>query len=146
LEIGYIHFTGFEESGVCWYCGSELKGRQRRWCSEVCRDAYWGTWNWLFASKACAQRNNHTCENCHRKESHKYGEEQVSLEIHHIIPIGGEDRSWHKLNERENLLCLCHECHKEIHKIMRPPKMGYKPPDSWEEARKAGQEVMELKV
>lgn len=109
-SIGEIHFTGFEDNGVCWYCGNELPQRRRKWCSDKCRDIYWQTWNWHFASLACRKRAKNCCENCHKREGIS------SLEIHHIIPLNGQDRNWNKLNEPDNLLCLCHDCHMQVHR------------------------------
>lgn len=143
---GEIHFTGFEDSGVCWYCGGELPKRRRRWCCDACRDVYYETWNWHFSSIACVERSDHCCANCHRKENYKWKQEQVSLEVHHIIPMVGQDRSWHELNRPDNLICLCHDCHMEVHRAMRELKEKPTQMDEWDYAKQTGQMVMELKV
>lgn len=144
MEIGYTHFTGFEDSGVCWWCGGDLPKRKRRWCCEDHKDSYWETYNWRSASLACSRRNNNTCENCHKHESYGYGKPLVRLEAHHIIPIGGEDRSWHELNKPDNLLCLCHECHLEVHRVMSASKGKPEKMDDWEYAKIIGQGVFDL--
>lgn len=150
MRIGEIHFTGFEDTGVCWYCGADLPKRKRRWCSDACRDKYWETWNWRFASSACLSRNNGACQNCgltvdelaqqyRQRFQAKFADYRLcSLEVHHIVPIDGEDRTWHKLNEPANLLCLCHACHMEVHRVMN--KLNKPPPlDNFEVAVARGQ-------
>lgn len=126
MQIGEVHFTGNEDAGVCWYCGSDLPPRRRRWCSDTCEQTYWETWHWNSASLACARRDNDICQNCHRRKNHRWGEEQVSLEVHHLIPMNGEERSWSRLNEPSNLVTLCHECHLLAHAEMRLEARGQK--------------------
>jgi hypothetical protein len=50
----------------------------------------------------------------------KYASDEVQLntkmEVHHIDPMCGEDRGWSVKNRPENLICLCHKCHKEWNK------------------------------
>ena len=36
------------------------------------------------------------------------------FEIHHVIPLDGEDRNWHWLNQW--LVCLCKDCHRDRHR------------------------------
>ncbi|MDP2364571.1 MAG: HNH endonuclease signature motif containing protein [Ignavibacteria bacterium] len=41
-------------------------------------------------------------------------QKDTMLEVHHIIPIGGEQRYWNRKNVPENLICLCYKCHKAM--------------------------------
>ncbi len=109
MSIGDIHFTGNEEGGGCWYCGGDLPKRRRRWCCDDHMYQYWENYNWTMAAAACLRETKHTCANCHRAHKdifdailaeHGWGSSFVDaqIEIHHIIPMGGEDRQWHVLN------------------------------------------------
>lgn len=134
--------------------------RRRRWCCDEHRDLYWGNYNWTYAMLDCLKRENYTCQNCHITQvelgielrfkqlergyvyasmmSYKY-----RLEVHHIIPLDGEDRSWHELNRPDNLITLCHNCHLLVHAAMRGTNKG-EVLDPWELAKAVGQGVMEL--
>lgn len=152
MKVGDIHFTGNEEGGGCWYCGEDLPKRRRRWCCDDHMDLYWTTYNWTGASHRCLMEAKNTCTNCHRshrdisieiKASHspspgnywpKYIDAQI--EIHHIIPLGGEDRQWHVLNRQDNLLALCHQCHLAVHLVLNEAKREARP---YVEAKAKGQ-------
>jgi 5-methylcytosine-specific restriction endonuclease McrA len=45
------------------------------------------------------------------------------LEVHHIVPLStiGYRPEFSAYHLPWNLVALCHECHLEIHAIMRPP-------------------------
>lgn len=162
MEIGEIHFTGFEDNGVCWWCGGDLPKRRRRWCCDEHRDLYWDTYNWTYAMRACLKRENYTCQNCHRTQTeldseiknlqltHNYYYASMfrykyRLEVHHTIPLDGEDRAWHELNRPDNLITLCHNCHLLVHAAMRDTVKS-SVLDPWELARAVGQGVMELEI
>jgi len=42
-------------------------------------------------------------------------QKDTRLEVHHIDPMNGKDRTWNKKNIPENLICLCHKCHWQKH-------------------------------
>lgn len=57
------------------------------------------------AKKLCKEESNYTCERCLSREN---------IEAHHIVPIRlGLD------NSRENILCLCRNCHRRLDSIIR---------------------------
>ena len=60
-------------------------------------------------------RDNYTCQNC--KGKHK----DSKLEVHHIVfrSQGGSD-------EENNLITLCHTCHKDLHSGKISPKLNGK--------------------
>ena len=58
------------------------------------------------ARKLCHQRSNGKCAICQRKEHKK-----LRHEVHHIKPVS-QGGSW----EQENLVLLCTECHRAIHR------------------------------
>ena len=60
-------------------------------------------------------RDNYTCQNC--KGKHK----DSKLEVHHIVfrSQGGSD-------EENNLITLCHTCHKDLHSGKISPKLSGK--------------------
>lgn len=57
------------------------------------------------AKKLCKEEANYTCERCGSVEN---------IEAHHIVPIRlGLD------NSKENLVCLCRDCHRRIDAAIR---------------------------
>jgi len=138
--------TGFEGTGHCFWCGDEIQGR-RRYCggNKGCWTQYYKHFGRTYAANAARKRALFSCENCGVQgiDIPPIGRyERSGLEVHHIIPINGEDRTVHVYNIFWNLICLCHDCHMELHAIMRPPKID-KPIaiDSWEEAVKVRQSI-----
>lgn len=131
----YTIITGFEGTGGCFWCGKELEGR-RRFCGH--RSGHWTLYNnlffWGFARYECLERYDWHCANC---------VSAYQPEVHHIIPLEGEARSVSPFNIGWNLICLCHNCHQEIHAVMRELlKPAVK--DMFELARERGQLVFEL--
>jgi len=123
---GYFHnFTGNEEKGHCFWCGIETK--RGRYCSKqhaylyrtfYCKDeAYANVYRRIYDPI----RKGYICEKCNNGFGNRF-----SIDVHHIMPINGGDRYWNILNRPENLLGLCHECHKETHRIMFKFKVGRK--------------------
>jgi len=151
-SFGYFTVcTGFEGTGRCFWCGNEISGR-RRYCGHKkgCWSEYQRHFAWSYASHRAVKRANYKCENCGKDAvdipmiGGKYNE-RSGLEVHHIIPLNGQDRSVNVYNIFWNLVCLCHDCHMELHAIMRPPKLDANcVPDGWEEASKVGQSIMRL--
>lgn len=133
---GYYRLTGFELSGNCWWCGADLNGKQRKWCTRNTVGELRGHWYiyyrhfcWSYARNWCIQRQDGHCANCDKH----YG---YSLEVHHIIPLKGNEREWTPFNLPWNLIGFCHGCHLEIHAAMRPEKL---PSDPWEALMLKGQ-------
>ena len=141
--------TGYEGMGRCFWCGKEIQGR-RRFCGgkSGCWTQYQRHFSWSYASSWALRRSEYHCENCGKAAidiepiGGKYNE-RSGLEVHHIIPLNGADRSMNVYNIFWNLVCLCHDCHMELHAVMRPPK---EPWDSWEDAIKAGQSIMAFEL
>lgn len=66
------------------------------------------------------ERDNYTCVDC--------GESKKKIEAHHIMP---------EIEELDNLITLCHACHKKRHDMAGCFKKGYDPRrvinESWKE-------------
>jgi len=119
--------TGYENQGICVMCGGELSGRRKVYCSEECSDLYLGLFFWPWASDRAMRRCNHKCQRCgvtERGLCKAQGRDRrwawrneylLRLEVHHIEPINGQNRTWHALNVPGNLLVVCHDCHVLIH-------------------------------
>jgi hypothetical protein len=129
----YFVLTGFEGTGRCFWCGSVLKGKLLRYCYGHMTE-YYNHFNWGYASFEAKKRADGLCQNC--------GLKSINLEVHHIIPLNGETRFFSAFNLPWNLIALCHDCHMEIHRAMRPPKTS-KVIDIFELARARGQQVFE---
>lgn len=76
-------------------------------------------YHWNEASENVFKRlyrndRGYVCELCDTPTSRW----EHGIEIHHIIPLNGEDRNWNVLNSPDNLLGLCKECHVKLHKSM----------------------------
>jgi hypothetical protein len=115
---GFYNLSGHEENGHCFWCGTAIKGK-RRYCSKQHAHLYLTFFHWR---EACINvyhriydpiRKGQICEKCEEVCGGEY-----SIEVHHIIPLNGEDRLWNVKNHPENLLGLCKECHKEIHRLL----------------------------
>ena len=113
--------------GNCIYCGKQLKGRQKKYCSTLCerRSAYlrWypnfgeERWRQEIYRKDLYYRYDFKCAICgwqlfenHSDIADLDGRIQKGngCEIHHIIPLSkGGTSEW------ENLILLCPNCHKK---------------------------------
>ena len=131
---GYLVLTGYEGTGRCFWCGGELRGKLKHYCYGHMKE-YYRHFEWQSARNWCCERQEGLCANC--GTHHGY-----SLEVHHIVPLKGEARYFSAFNLPWNLIGFCHECHQEIHRIMRPPKIIPELQDSWREAMKVGQGIM----
>jgi len=95
--------------GKCERCGTALKGRQQRWCSQACSD--WWYWNhcWSGAKafvkgKARVGKGLYQCAHCLT--------EVETIEINHREPCLGkhaQNGCWH---HTEGLEALCVPCHR----------------------------------
>jgi hypothetical protein len=119
----YTVITGFEGTGGCFWCGKELSGR-RRFCGN--RSGHWTAYQdyfyWAYAKFECIKRAGNHCESCGAEEGVWGYYNMSTLEVHHIIPLDGQDRAMSVFNVPWNLVCLCHTCHMELHAVMRLPK------------------------
>ncbi len=141
-SIGDYHiFTGYEGTGVCWWCGGELPRRSKRWCRQDrgTDDAHWHQYYrhfaWGYAVNWCFQRYDFHCANCGLAGADRGGDQ--GLEVHHIVPLEARPRAWSVFNLPWNLILLCHECHMELHRVMREASR----PDPFDMALKKGQLV-----
>jgi 5-methylcytosine-specific restriction endonuclease McrA len=137
------HFTGYEESGKCWWCGGELpkQKRVRHYCCEECRNQYWQHFNWQSAVRLSVKTNKAKCQLCGSDGG------EINLEAHHIIPVNGGSRFFNILNVPCNVLLLCHNCHQEIHARYRELDGTEGKPDkvkAIERQIRAGQVVMDF--
>lgn len=68
----------------------------------------------------CRQKNGSLiCEVCQTDYEGLYGGLGLSvIEVHHIKPLGQIGRE-HNINPQTDLICLCANCHKMIHYVMR---------------------------
>jgi 5-methylcytosine-specific restriction endonuclease McrA len=94
---------------ICIICNKKFttNNKLRIYCSDECVYKYR---NSLEITKPLIreyflERANFKCEKCGAENNH-------NLEIHHTLPIykGGN-------NNIDNLIVLCRNCHKEIHRI-----------------------------
>lgn len=138
-NAGDYYFTHYEYTGLCWWCGGELTGRQQRWCKGTGPVGHWHSYyrhfSWNYARDWCSRRYDYQCANCGWYSSPKRRDNNY-LEIHHIIPLEGAERNWTPYNLPWNLICLCHLCHMALHAAMRPSM------DPWENKLAAGQLVL----
>jgi len=139
----YRTMTGYEGIGNCFWCGRVLQRERQRYCRQGLVDRqhgliahwleYYRHFNWTFARAWCFERYEKRCANCNR----------VGSEMHHIIPLEGTDRGWSYFNLPWNLILFCHDCHQEVHAVMRevsrPPA-----PDIFDVALGRGQQVFEI--
>jgi len=137
--------TGYEGTGRCFWCGDDIESR-RRYCSrrKGCWTRYQEHFNWGYAKALCLKRYDYKCANCGR-EGILMSNEMTNLRVHHVIPLNGEERAVSVYNIFWNLICLCHDCHMELHSVMRPPRLDNdSKPDTWNEAIKIGQSVFDF--
>lgn len=137
--------TGYEGTGRCFWCGEPIEGR-RRYCRrrKGCWTRYQEHFNWIFAAHKALRESDYTCANCGLQLYRAYWNTTRRLEVHHIIPLNGEGRAMHVYNIFWNLIVLCRDCHLLIHAAMRPPKLAKGAVDSWGDAEKIGQSIMNL--
>lgn len=149
---GFIEAT---PKGFCHFCQDPLKTkRQKLFCSKECYELYYANFFWQTASRLAITKAHRKCQRCGVSEKGLWEiaqkEKQIHhftplsyLEVHHIIPLNGDNRTWNILNWGGNLIVLCHDCHVLTHREINPPKEN-KSIDSWELARIKGQKIMAL--
>jgi len=132
----YTVLTGLEGTGGCFWCGEELKGKLQRYCYGHMK-LYYRHFEWGSAKAWCFERYGSRCANCGAAEAFHYSSSMTNLRAHHIVPLNGQDRAFSAFNLPWNLICLCHDCHMEVHAAMRPPPK--RPPTGYEERIARGQ-------
>ena len=140
--------TGFEGTGGCFWCGTELDGR-RRFCGH--HSGHWTLYAkhfyWTYARSWCLKRYEYRCANCGYQEVVPPGNHPSwythGLEAHHIIPLEGAQRASSPFNVPWNLICLCHTCHMGLHALMRELSRPA-PQDIFDLALAKGQASFEL--
>lgn len=121
-EAVNFHTPEYIERGHCKWCGKKIEDKRRRTfcCDEHARKfgnaTVWHRGRDAYSTRIL-YRDNFTCQRC--GEFHADRSEfnvpipvsDGSLEVHHIVPVseGGDDSPG-------NLVTLCHECHKAVHR------------------------------
>lgn len=121
-EKVWFQCPDYVESKHCKWCGKPLSGRRTSFCCDEHSKSFNDMTVWNRGrnpySLRILYRDNFTCQKC--GEFHAFQNEHGviipiddgKLNVHHILPVceGGGD-------EPENLVTLCIDCHKEMHKI-----------------------------
>jgi len=113
--------TGYENQKICAMCGGQVGKRRRVYCSDKCREIYEHLFFWQTASLDAFRRADKKCQDCGRSDMEvpPVGEgswaERSGMEVHHMMPLNGENRTWNRLNMPWNLRVLCHDCHTKQH-------------------------------
>jgi len=120
--------TGNESPTTCFLCGTAQK---RRYCKGH-RTPYRQNYSWSDASHAALMKRKtgrvqyqygrkklwqatFACDAC------QHGGPAEDFQVHHIIPLCGQNRVYHRLNKQANLTLLCQSCHNKYHKELREP-------------------------
>jgi len=115
----YTSMTGREgQDGVCWWCGEAFESkRPRHCCTPDHTEQYNRHFDWNYASAWALKRVRvsngrhgflYRCSEC--------GGIFPKVEVHHIVRLEGEKRSWSILNVPCNLLVLCLADHNKTKK------------------------------
>jgi hypothetical protein len=93
--------------GACDRCGTQLTGRQRRWCSRDCEKEWLRQHHWDWARNAAKQRDGQQCvrDGCTTT---------WALEVNHIEPRVGRGYGFGCHNHLANLETLCRPHHIEV--------------------------------
>lgn len=120
--------------GQCTWCGEQVPGRRRTWCSERCVEAFKSEHDWAYIRGRVRERDGGVCRHCGcdtdkvrrllrlvRQDGFQYRKHFVEFlaregfhevcrdlwEAHHVTPRiqGGTDAM-------ENLETVCMACHK----------------------------------
>lgn len=93
--------------GKCGYCGVELSGRRRYWCSDDCVNAMHILGKDWPTLRRKVLKENPNCASCTKPRPEPFWHSDGWV-VDHIIPIsiGGEEF------EESNLQLLCPECNK----------------------------------
>lgn len=100
-----------KQHGKCFYCGKELIGRRKSYCSDSHHFLYFSTFTWRGLREIIIKRDRFKCVKC---------DSQDYLEVDHIIAVVNDGKYF----DKENLQTLCHSCHKKKTRVdlKRPEK------------------------
>ena len=133
---GTFHIiTGYEGTDSCFWCGTDLAGKRRRFCGgrSGCWTKYAHAFYWTDARSECLKLYDYRCANCGRDTKELYDQYarphprglpwsytciEATMEVHHIIPLEARIRQSSPFNTQWNLICLCHVCHQELHLVL----------------------------
>lgn len=128
IECEVIHRRNNISTVNCDYCNKEIKrGRnhifsnKNNFCDSTCSNNFWGYalfsgkskygGDWGTIRRETLEYYNGKCQRCDIEISLK------TCNIHHIIPISYfKENQKHIANSIENLIPLCIECHKDVHR------------------------------
>ncbi len=113
----------------CASCEKKLKGKQRVWCSENCREAAYKSsvvFDWNETRNEVLKRDKYRCKNCGRGPLSPYREGPLEnwAECDHVIPVSL--RPDLQFNQ-DNLRTLCHGCHNDETSKLRRSKRAEVP-------------------
>ncbi len=100
--------------GYCYWCGRELSGRRRSYCSDKHSEYYNFWFSWQRVRISIFNRDRGTCQKCGKKPL--WFEKRTDLkeyhinnlgEVDHVVAIANGGDNWDLMN----LQLLCHKCH-----------------------------------
>lgn len=98
-------------SALCPACLDKAESRHTHYDANV-RDKrsarFYASTQWIRLRDLILSRAGYQCVLCKQQ-----GKLTPATEVHHIVPIRVD---WSKRLEMNNLMCLCHKCHMEVHK------------------------------
>lgn len=123
-EVGCHNLTR-EENGYCEehqdVAMKKILERRKRLfnknpnCATSIYNTFYRSYKWISKRSRIMQQYDYLCVNCKGTER----EGTPSETVHHIEEIR---LAWDKRLDNDNLIPLCEECHKEIHKRYRKGK------------------------
>lgn len=94
----------------------ELNRQYDRYTRNAEATKFYHRREWSTVSNVVRLKFNGMCARCWANSG-----EMVSVDVvHHIVEISDD---WDKRLYLENLVCLCHSCHNEIHGLMNRSEM-----------------------
>ena len=102
---------------LCDTCKVEKKKprytREEHITKEMMDDFYMGK-KWAKVRRAAINRDSGLCQICYELYKEGLGKLRQVEEVHHVIPILA---NWNIRYYLGNVICLCRDCHKDIHKL-----------------------------
>ena len=100
-------------------CNKPLIGRQTRWCSIKCANAFLNQHQWTKAQRLALRRDKYTCQVCGFSASKRpdrigrmiWRRHHHGMEVNHIRPLNGRGYHIGCVHHLDNLQTLCHDCH-----------------------------------
>lgn len=111
----FFNFTGNEAIGSCFWCG---KKTALRYCTGEHGKMYRRQYYWPAAMYDCIDKyelvdGSNFCGDCGFTAT-AVNPSNLFV-VHHIMPLDGDERGWHILNQQHNLVLLCKSCHQIRH-------------------------------